>query len=115
VQIGLRRSGYAPGDFAWGREQGWRVVTAEGIRGRSLDGLMTQVRDLVGDAPLYLSFDIDSLSPGLAPGTGTQETSCPGCRSSRLGRCTASGSSQRSRRPGLARQSSRPDSADRVR
>lgn len=73
VQIGLRGSGYAPGDFAWGREQGWSVITAEEIRGRSLTGLMAQIRDLIGGAPVYLSFDIDSLSPGLAPGTGTQE------------------------------------------
>ncbi len=73
VQIGLRGSGYAPGDFAWGRAQGWSVVTAEEIRGRSLVGLMRQVRELIGDTKVYLSFDIDSLSPGIAPGTGTQE------------------------------------------
>ncbi len=73
VQIGLRGSGYAPGDFAWAREQGWSVVTAEEIHGRQLGRLMQQVRTLVGDAPVYLSFDIDSLAPGLAMGTGTQE------------------------------------------
>ncbi len=73
VQIGLRGSGYAPGDFAWGREQGWSVVTAEEVAGKPLQGLMSQVRDLIGDAPCYLSFDIDSLAPGLANGTGTQE------------------------------------------
>lgn len=73
VQIGLRGSGYAPGDFAWGREQGWSVVTAEEVAGKPLHGLMRQVRALIGDAPTYLSFDIDSLAPGLAPGTGTQE------------------------------------------
>ncbi len=73
VQIGLRGTGYDPGDFAWGRAQGWSVVTAEEIHGRPLTALMAQVRALVGDAPLYLSFDIDSLAPGLAPGTGTQE------------------------------------------
>ena len=27
----------------------------------------------VGDAPVYLSFDIDSLDPAFAPGTGTVE------------------------------------------
>ncbi len=73
VQIGLRGSGYAPGDFAWSREQGWSVVTAEEVAGRDLRRLMAQVRALVGDAPCYLSFDIDSLAPGLAMGTGTQE------------------------------------------
>ena len=73
VQIGLRGTGYAPGDFEWGQQQGWSVVTAEEIHGRQLHGLMAQVRALIGDAPVYLTFDIDSLSPGLANGTGTQE------------------------------------------
>lgn len=73
VQIGLRGTGYAPDDFAWGRAQGWSIVTAEEIAGRDLRRLMEQVRALIGDAPCYLSFDIDSLAPGLATGTGTQE------------------------------------------
>ena len=73
VQIGLRGTGYGPGDFAWARERGWSVVTAEECWGRSLAPLMAQVRALIGEAPTYLSFDIDSLAPGLATGTGTQE------------------------------------------
>lgn len=73
VQIGLRGSGYAPGDFEWGREQGWSVVTAEEVHGKPLHRLMEQVRALIADAPVYLTFDIDSLAPGLANGTGTQE------------------------------------------
>ncbi|MGZ9810312.1 agmatinase [Pseudoroseicyclus sp. H15] len=73
IQIGLRGTGYGPDDFDWGRDLGWQIVTAEECAGRDLTGLMAQVADLVGDAPLYLSFDIDSLAPGLAPGTGTAE------------------------------------------
>lgn len=73
VQIGLRGTGYAADDFAWGRGQGWNVVTAEECWGRSMAPLMAQVRALIGDAPVYLSFDIDSLDPGFAPGTGTAE------------------------------------------
>ena len=73
VQIGLRGTGYAPDDFGWGRAQGWRIVTAEECWGRSMAPLMAQIRALVGDSPVYLSFDIDSLDPGFAPGTGTAE------------------------------------------
>ena len=73
IQIGLRGSGYSPDDFTWGRHKGWNVVTAEECWGRSLAPLMDQVRALVGDAPVYLSYDIDSLDPGFAPGTGTAE------------------------------------------
>ncbi|MEM1429002.1 MAG: agmatinase [Pseudomonadota bacterium] len=73
VQIGLRGTGYAADDFDWGRRQGWRVVQAEECWHRSLTPLMQEVRARIGDAPCYLSFDIDSLDPAFAPGTGTVE------------------------------------------
>ena len=73
TQIGLRGTGYAAGDFDWGRAQGWTVVQAEACWGRSLAPLMAEARARVGDAPVYLSYDIDSLDPAFAPGTGTVE------------------------------------------
>jgi len=33
--------------------------------------LAAKVRDIVGDNPVYITFDIDSLDPACAPGTGT--------------------------------------------
>ena len=72
-QIGLRGTGYSADDFDWGRAQGWTVVQAEECWHRSLAPLMERVRETVGDAPVYLSFDIDSLDPAFAPGTGTVE------------------------------------------
>jgi len=73
VQIGVRGTGYAADDFDWSREQGFRVVQAEGCWHRSLGPLMAEVRDQVGGGPVYLSFDIDGLDPAFAPGTGTPE------------------------------------------
>lgn len=72
-QIGLRGTGYSAEDFEWGREKGWTVVQAEECWYRSLAPLMQEVRATIGDAPVYLSFDIDSLDPAFAPGTGTVE------------------------------------------
>ena len=72
-QIGLRGTGYTPEDFNWGRRQGWTVIQAEECWGKSLAGLMADIRGKVGDSPLYLSFDIDGLDPAFAPGTGTVE------------------------------------------
>jgi guanidinobutyrase len=72
-QIGLRGTGYAAEDFDWGRDQGWTVVQAEDCWYRSLAPLMDDIRTRIGDAPVYLSFDIDSLDPAFAPGTGTVE------------------------------------------
>ncbi len=72
-QIGLRGTGYSAGDFDWGREQGWTCIQAEDCWHKSLSPLMADIRAKIGDAPVYLSFDIDSLDPGFAPGTGTIE------------------------------------------
>ncbi|NHQ75718.1 agmatinase [Roseovarius gahaiensis] len=72
-QIGLRGTGYSRDDFNWSRTQGWTVVQAEEYWYRSMAPLMQQVRDTVQDMPVYISFDIDSLDPAFAPGTGTVE------------------------------------------
>ncbi|MGB5212222.1 MAG: agmatinase [Anderseniella sp.] len=72
-QIGLRGTGYAPADFDWPREQGFTVVTAEECWYKSMAPLMEQVRAKIGDHPCYFTYDIDSLDPAFAPGTGTVE------------------------------------------
>lgn len=73
VQIGLRGTGYTAEDFDWSRQQGFRVVPIEDCWHRSLAPLMEEVREQIGDGPVYISFDIDSLDPAFAPGTGTVE------------------------------------------
>ena len=72
-QIGLRGTGYSPDDFNWGREKGWTVIQAEACWHKSLTPLITDIRARIGDTPTYLSYDIDSLDPAFAPGTGTLE------------------------------------------
>ena len=54
-------------------DQGFRLVQAEQCWHTSLAPLMAEVRQQMGDGPVYLSFDIDSLDPIWAPGTGTPE------------------------------------------
>ena len=73
IQIGLRGTGYAADDFDWPRQQGFRVVQAEECWHKSLTPLMAEVRAQMGSGPVYLTYDIDSLDPGFAPGTGTPE------------------------------------------
>ena len=72
-QIGLRGTGYSPEDFEWPRRQGFTVVTAEECWHKSMTPLMQQVREKIGNQPCYLTYDIDSLDPAFAPGTGTAE------------------------------------------
>ena len=72
-QIGLRGSGYSPDDYNWGRDKGFEVYTAEMCWHKSLAPIMGDIRQKVGQTPVYLSFDIDSMDPAFAPGTGTVE------------------------------------------
>jgi len=37
------------------------------------NGIGSRIRELVGSRPLYVTFDIDSVDPAFAPGTGTPE------------------------------------------
>lgn len=73
VQIGIRGSGYSAEDLDWPRQQGSWIVPAEDCWHRSLTPLMEEVRERLGGAPVYVSFDIDGLDPAFAPGTGTPE------------------------------------------
>ena len=72
-QIGVRGTGYASDDFDWGRKQGWTVMQAEHVWHKSLTPIMDEIRDKIGNTPVYLTYDIDSLDPAYAPGTGTME------------------------------------------
>ena len=75
VQIGLRSSGQrAAREYV--KDQGGLIYTARQLRGLDGEGLQNVVDDIVdrlGDAPVYLSVDIDCLDPAFAPGTGTPE------------------------------------------
>lgn len=73
IQIGLRGTGYAAEDFDWPRRQGFKVYQADELWHRSLVPLMDEVRAHMGGGPVYITFDIDSLDPAFAQGTGTPE------------------------------------------
>ncbi|XP_072033731.1 agmatinase, mitochondrial-like [Amphiura filiformis] len=75
VQIGLRGSQYLKerGGQKWQYDQGFKVVPVEECWHKSMTPLMKEVREMMGDMPVYLTFDIDALDPAFAPGTGTPE------------------------------------------
>ncbi len=52
---------------------GMTVVEAATVNESTLSGIIRQARAVIGDGPTYLSFDVDSLDPAFAPGTGTPE------------------------------------------
>lgn len=78
VQVGLRSAG-APEIRRYIANKGGLIYTARDLRGLdgvALNGVMDAFRSRLRTAdapPVYLSFDIDSLDPSYAPGTGTPE------------------------------------------
>ena len=73
IQIGIRGSIYDPGEHDWARQQGIRVLYMEEFVARTASDVMAEAKRIVGTGPTYVSFDIDSIDPSMAPGTGTPE------------------------------------------
>lgn len=72
IQIGIR-SPVQREVWDWTLARGVRVLGAQEVHAASPDAVAACIRAAVGDAPAYLSFDIDALDPAFAPGTGTPE------------------------------------------
>ena len=73
VILGLRGGLYDPNDMTWAREQGVTIITIDEYYKIGFDKTMKIVKDVLGEEPSYLTFDIDGIDPAFAPGTGTPE------------------------------------------
>ena len=63
VQIGLRTTN---------RDTlGFNIIDAPKVHEQGIDATVAAAREVLGDRPVYVSFDIDCLDPSYAPGTGT--------------------------------------------
>jgi len=71
IQIGIRGSAEYIWEFS--KDAGMSVVHAKDISERGIEAIIEQARRVIGAGPAYFSFDIDSLDPAFAPGTGTPE------------------------------------------
>lgn len=69
IQIGIRGSNEILWQFSY--EKKMRVVHIEEFYETGWKGIVREIRGLMGDRPVYVSFDIDCLDPAFAPGTGT--------------------------------------------
>ncbi|MCR4377880.1 MAG: agmatinase [Rhodospirillales bacterium] len=63
MQVGIRT--YNDSDF------GFDILTAPWVHRNGVDAAIDAIVKRVGDAKVYLTFDIDCLDPAFAPGTGT--------------------------------------------
>ncbi len=63
TQIGLRT--YNDSDH------GFEILTSPWVHRNGIDAALEIIQARAGDAPVYISFDVDGLDPAFAPGTGT--------------------------------------------
>jgi agmatinase len=71
IQIGIRGGAEYLWEFSY--ESGMTVIHAEEFQRDGLARTIETMRKVIGDGPTYVSFDVDSLDPAFAPGTGTPE------------------------------------------
>ncbi len=74
IQIGLRGTSTVAGSlWAFSEDSGMRVMPMDELHDRGWRWAVEEARRVAGGGPTYLSYDIDSLDPVYAPGTGTPE------------------------------------------
>ena len=73
VQIGIRGGQNFADGLDYSRDHGMRLITIEEFDDLGWQAVADEARRVVGDSPVYLTFDIDGLDPVFAPGTGTPE------------------------------------------
>ena len=73
THVGIRGPLYDAQDLVDDARFGFSVVRASDFDRLGVAEVVGRVRERAGDAPIYLSIDIDVLDPSAAPGTGTPE------------------------------------------
>ena len=80
IQAGLRGSLTEAGDAGLPAQFGIDALSYEELAAIGPAGFSNRVRERVGTAPCFLSFDVDFVDPAFAPGTGTPEVGGPSSR-----------------------------------
>ena len=71
IQIGIRGAAEYLWEFSY--DSGMTVIHAEEAIAMGPAAIVRRIREVVGSGPTYVTFDVDSLDPAFAPGTGTPE------------------------------------------
>jgi agmatinase len=72
IQVGIRGPMYGEDDFDFHREHGITMIDIDQVKARGIAWAVEQIRRVL-TGPAYMTFDIDSVDPAFAPGTGTPE------------------------------------------
>jgi agmatinase len=73
THVGIRGPLFSPEDLVDDARFGFAIVTAMDLEEHGVRAAAEHIRARLGDAPVYVSVDIDVLDPAHAPGTGTPE------------------------------------------
>lgn len=73
IQMGMRGSAFKASGLDDARAMGFEVMTTDDVRKLTIPELCANIKERVGDLPVFLTFDVDFLDPVYAPGTGTPE------------------------------------------
>jgi agmatinase len=73
LHVGLRGPLYSATDLVDDAGMGFAQITTSDVADRGVAAVTSAMLERAGDAPLYVSVDIDVLDPAHAPGTGTPE------------------------------------------
>lgn len=73
MQIGLRGHARTLDWLQPSYDYGYKVVTMKDFRRRGLEDVVQQSREVIGDRPVYITFDLDCLDPTIAPGVSNIE------------------------------------------
>ncbi len=73
IHIGVRGPLYAASDLSDDRDLGFTIVSCVDYDSVGTVGVVDLLHQRIGEAPVYVSVDIDVLDPAHAPGTGTPE------------------------------------------
>lgn len=71
IQIGIRGAAEPFWEFSY--DSGMTVIHIEDVVSMGMDNVILKAREVIGDGPTYITFDVDGLDPVYAPGTGTPE------------------------------------------
>lgn len=80
IQIGIRGNPMKPRDDPAESGTGYRVLPADEIFDIGLERAIEIMQARIGDAPVYVSFDLDVLDPADAPGVANLEAGYRGLR-----------------------------------
>lgn len=71
IQIGMRGGFGTLEDHDFALSHGMKIVFGNELHEIGMSACAKKIHEVVGDTPVFVTFDIDFLDPAVAPGTGT--------------------------------------------